>query len=855
MFCSLREVQPLFNARGLLNRIAAVALLLIQLLSPQAAVASGLPAAAPPGCDSWTDDVAGPVDRSLQPVAAWWADGTHLGEPSGAAVRLSQPGPALILDFGRVVSGKIEADVNAASGAGISFSTSESLEFLGAGSDTHAYGNGDITYRPSGGREGWHAFARRTFRYLLVALVEPGWVQFNRIGTYYTAALGPPSAFKGYFQSSDPLLDHIWYQSAYTLQLVSAAGSSSPLDGAFEVWRGQLDMAAGTESRVLVAGPGADWRDYTFDFDLTIAPSGGGGGWVVRATGTDRFLAFRLANPRGERTSRLDVWQGTRGGSAVLLASHSLELVVQPTRPYHVRVDVAGTQVATLIDGHVVSADSAAGFATGGVGFWAAAGDQFDVAHPRVFSATGTLLFEDRFDGGGVYLDPALWPGAPQAVLLDGAKRDRAVGVADLAIAGSSQYFSFGNLNLMRSLLSVVGTHQYADGKIPGGMLGSGAFSPEDANLPDYTFWWILAVGDYIRQSGDLHALEQLFPVVQSALAWGDARRSSNGLLSKGPGVDWYWSAARGPGPTTSLNALYVGSLLVGAELADDINHTEQRDRYLRSADDVRAAVNANLWDPATGAYVDGDLRDHHPLDGNALAVVFGVAVEQRAASVLSFLHDRLWTPTGTVAADLPYGAWAQDGAIWPAYVGAEVEARFATHDDTNALELVRRTWGSMLTRDPSSSIWEFEMSDGSIHDGSTSLAHGWSTGALAELSRWVLGVQPLRPGYAEYLVSPHPGDLPWACGAVPTPSGPIRVSWEQADGMLTVWFDAPSGASGRFVAPPAASDQALVDGAAAELVQLSPSELGLAGLPPGPHTIQVQLHATQEGKGTRPSA
>ena len=127
-------------------------------------------------------------------------------------------------------------------------------------------------------------------------------------------------------------------------------------------------------------------------------------------------------------------------------------------------------------------------------------------------------------------------------------------------------------------------------------------------------------------------------------------------------------------------------------------------------------------------------------------------------------------------------------------------------------------------------------------------------SGSRLSVSSGRASVQPCA-GYAEYLVTPHPGDLAWACGAVPTPSGPIRVSWEQADGMLTVWFDAPSGTSGRFVAPPAASDQALVDGAPAELVQLSSSELGLAGLPSGPHTIRVQLHATQEGNGTRRSA
>src|SRR5205807_7635406 len=111
-------------------------------------------------------------------------------------------------------------------------------------------------------------------------------------------------------------------------------------------------------------------------------------------------------------------------------------------------------------------------------------------------------------------LDPERWTAAPQPMLFDGAKRDRAIGVADLAIAASSDYLSFGNLDLARSLLTVLGAHQYADGKLPGGMLGNGTFSPEDANLPDYTLWWILAVGDYFRQSRDIRALDQLFPIV-----------------------------------------------------------------------------------------------------------------------------------------------------------------------------------------------------------------------------------------------------------------------------------------------------------------------------------------------------
>ena len=172
----------------------------------------------------------GPSERSLKPVAAHWSDGEPLSstdfgsllDTDNTSSRLSQPGPGMVLDFGMVVSGKIEADVLAASGLPVTFSSSESLEFLFVGGDTQVYGNGDLVYRPGGGQESWHAFARRTFRYLLVTLSQPGWVDFDRIGLYFTAALGPASAFKGWFQSSEPLLNSIWYHSAYTLQLVTA---------------------------------------------------------------------------------------------------------------------------------------------------------------------------------------------------------------------------------------------------------------------------------------------------------------------------------------------------------------------------------------------------------------------------------------------------------------------------------------------------------------------------------------------------------------------------------------------------------------------------------------------------------
>jgi alpha-L-rhamnosidase len=830
-------------------RVLVFLLASMVLLFPDAAaaVAQSTSATADPlACDGWASNVVGPADRPLKPVAARWWNGEPLGdlelsrlqETDNAGVRLTQPGQSLVLDFGEVVSGKIEVDVLDASGAAVQFSTTESLAFLAVGSDTRAYGNGDLVYRPGGGTEHWHAFTRRTFRYLLVSLAEPGWVELDRVGLYFTAALGPPTAFEGWFHSSDPLLDSIWYHGAYTLQLVSAAGSSSALDGVQEVWRGQLEMASALESRLLLTAPGADWRDYTAEFDLTIPPDSAGGGWAIRAT-PDEFVGFRLVAPNGVEPSALQVWQGTHRGAAAFEASHPLPFEVQRGRPYHVRVDVEGDRAEVSVDGSVVSTESTFGLASGRVGLWSRAGDQFDVAHPRVTSADGTLLFEDNFDDG-VYLDPARWQNAPQPLLLDGAKRDRAMAAGDLAIAARGEYASLGQWEWIGRLLSRLGEHQFADGKLPGGLAGDDAASPEDDRLPDYTFWWILAVGDYVQQSGDLRTAEALFPRVQAALEWAERRMLADGLMPKGPGEDWYWSANRGSGPTTSLNALYAGSLRAAATLADVLHQDDARVDYLRRAAAVGDAVNAALWDPSVGAYVDGDLRDHHPLDANALAVLFGVAKDERATQALDFLRNRLWTPSGTLAADKSYGGWAQDDAIWPAYIYPEVEARFGAHDDTAALELVRRTWGAMLAHDPSSTFWEFAKADGAVRDGSASLAHGWSTGALPALSRWVLGVRPVTPGYAEYVIDPHPGDLSWACGAVPTPAGPIRIAWQRSDGAFSLQFDAPSGTSGRFIVPVGTPTEVLLDGQPVSTAQIDDSAIGLAGLEAGPHEIQV---------------
>ena len=62
-------------------------------------------------------------------------------------------------------------------------------------------------------------------------------------------------------------------------------------------------------------------------------------------------------------------------------------------------------------------------------------------------------------------------------------------------------------------------------------------------------------------------------------------------------------------------------------------------------------------------------------------------------------------------------------------------------------------------------------------------------------LTSYVLGIRPTKPGFTEAVFDPHPGDLQWAKGEVPTPHGVIKVEWRRgSDGRLVGQAIPPGG-------------------------------------------------------------
>ena len=58
--------------------------------------------------------------------------------------------------------------------------------------------------------------------------------------------------------------------------------------------------------------------------------------------------------------------------------------------------------------------------------------------------------------------------------------------------------------------------------------------------------------------------------------------------------------------------------------------------------------------------------------------------------------------------------------------------------------------------------------------------------------------MRPPYPGYSTWQVKPHPANLTWAQGQVPTANGPLSVKWAQdTAGQFHLQVVSPPGTSG----------------------------------------------------------
>lgn len=221
----------------------------------------------------------------------------------------------------------------------------------------------------------------------------------------------------------------------------------------------------------------------------------------------------------------------------------------------------------------------------------------------------------------------------------------------------------------------------------------------------------------------------------------------------------------------------------------------------------LKKAINTYCWDELYGAFKDNATETSlHPQDANSMAIMFGVADEERTASISEKLLKN-WTPIGAVAPELPENIASFISSF-------EVQSHFIAHEPTRALDLIRRSWGWYINNPngTESTVIEgylqngtfgYRMDRGYGYDPSyVSHAHGWSSGPTSALTEYVVGLSVVSPLGLTWKIAPQFGDLESAEAGFVTSLGKFEASWILNSSGYVLTFSVPKGTVGNVTLP-----------------------------------------------------
>lgn len=376
--------------------------------------------------------------------------------------------------------------------------------------------------------------------------------------------------------------------------------------------------------------------------------------------------------------------------------------------------------------------------------------------------------------------------------------RERALWVADAVVMGRVIYHAFGDERLLRKCLLQGARIQNEDGSIPGTGPERNAFL-----LPDFCAHWLFGVCEHWQYAKDRTFAEEVWPAVERLLGWFRDQEDENGLFARADRDGWWcfidWADyIDRRDRVTAVSCFYHKALHLAAGMAKDIGRPELAEEWTQRAVRLRASIRAHLRHPDSIVFADclgpDGLSRSVTAQTNFAALWSGVMEEEVTER---FLEE--WFGAGR----LP----ELRGAFFYHVV---LEALIERGRAGRAMEIIRAYWGGMLERG-ATTWWEtFDPSTPactipSPYQGNTptylidhipvSACHGWGASPSYILTQYVLGVDLRLLGDGIVRLHPHPGDLAWAEGTVPTRFGPIRAAWRRAeDATIRLEAEVPEG-------------------------------------------------------------
>ncbi|KAF4545890.1 putative alpha-L-rhamnosidase C [Lasiodiplodia theobromae] len=656
-------------------------------------------------------------------------------------------------------------------------------------------------------------------RYQKLNLSTAGELVLGKVGIKIQGSMLPIEDLSGKFECSDETLNRIWKTGARTIQRTEIEAGTTP-----EFYQisseGMLCESQAPQPYSSVQASALTSYDLTFQ----VKPLKGGFGYTVLSDtlGTGIYILVNVEN------GSIAAYAGSTDLDGSPLAEATLgpdSIAFDTWNTIHTQVNL--TEISVSINDAPVFNFSQTSSFYGSFGLGASF--QHKALYQNVTLSTGgSDIFHSSLTSKE-NMEDFLAGTNPLSVSVDGARRDRIAYAGDLDITIRSTLASTYGLDYLNGSFELLGSNQLT----PGFFVPTTKIQQHprtaliDANvtgLIGYSFNLVSAMGDFYTHTGSTPFARRWAPAITRMLDWAHSQSAGpTGLFNvtdPALGGDWNYYDPPQSGVVAKFNAAYAYALqaaipLLSAAADNTANDTNEAEVYTARLTALRAAMNEHLWSANLSAYAlsttEGSGRTAFAQDANALALLAGVpASTNQSAALLAAMRAALFLPSNdgvlafspAASTDLGFARLSS-----PYASGYHLHAALAAGDADSAAALLDTVFAPMA--DPRNAnytgcFWETLTVEGRPGLGdATSLCHAWGAAATGELSRWVLGIAPVEPGYSEWVFRPGTmgGRVGWARGGVETPYGRMEVEWS-VEGGWGVILTSPRGTVGRVELP-----------------------------------------------------
>ena len=384
----------------------------------------------------------------------------------------------------------------------------------------------------------------------------------------------------------------------------------------------------------------------------------------------------------------------------------------------------------------------------------------------------GQVVFRDDFDGP---LDR--WEFTrTRAYIADGAKRDRLIWSGDLWWAERNVFHAFApDVPYMRDSIKMLAENQTPEGYVqacpfPENHRPLKAMELGPWESDEFAAWFVPVAWDYLLYTGDAKTLREVYPAVRRLMAYLTANREPDGLFHMRPGFSKSIGGDRlgSTTHTTYMNILLWMCYRDAASIAEELGEGDAA-RWRAEQAALAAAIRAKLWNGAKSHFKAASEHVGFRVLDNAFAIATGFATPDEARALMPRLSR---FGVGKIQALILRGKFEYGYG----------NSALATFERSNWLKVLEDDWpGAHCTTEcmfmMTKSWWDESHPD---------------TALAGQLSDYVLGLRPTEPGYRRWKFDPHPGNLAFAEGKVPTPRGTIDVRWERVGDKLRCRIQEP---------------------------------------------------------------